>query len=242
MNKFKNKILYSYLIFTAILINPVNAQESTPIEIRPKKQAEVKVATDKAIKGDLPSLKPKIIIKVEAAEQLQGEESKVVQKTEPTKKQNENKIDAIEIKSSKVETEKNPATALQKDDTKPEVVEAKIVEENIKPKLPEIEESKAEFKDNEHSLNSYIGYYEYSYDKTLAGLLSALSKNNFNIDSFNSKYGEVICNYYGKKQFYAIIRPSGSDKMLVRITPVNGNYNFPKELISKVFKSMKGLD
>ena len=69
-------------------------------------------------------------------------------------------------------------------------------------------------------------------------VLSSIAKNNYKIEEIQSKNGLIIFKVYNK-EFLANITKVDFKTTLLKITPVDNNYNFPYSIIENLFKTIE---
>lgn len=89
------------------------------------------------------------------------------------------------------------------------------------------------------SLVDLMRSYKATYQNAFYSALSALAQCNAGIVSMDSASGEIRAVLRSGKEFYVLIQPIENNSVLVRITPSNGYYDFPVNVVHEVFEKIK---
>jgi len=93
------------------------------------------------------------------------------------------------------------------------------------------------------SLSDYMKTFPHDYLTTYMTALNALNDPKISISDFDSRSGEINAVYNNVKGLYVMVIPESDKSTIVRITPYDGIYDLPDDLIDVIFSRMrkKGL-
>jgi hypothetical protein len=89
------------------------------------------------------------------------------------------------------------------------------------------------------SLSDHIRQYNYQYLDTFISVLAVLSRSKVAIDSYNTSKGEIKAKLGNGKEVYILVVSPQIDLTQVRITPSDGVYNIPLDMLNRVFENIK---
>ncbi|MDD3150033.1 MAG: hypothetical protein PHV68_04290 [Candidatus Gastranaerophilales bacterium] len=91
---------------------------------------------------------------------------------------------------------------------------------------------------DEISFSNYVDILPFDYETAFYLILQELNNNNIKTIRFNSSNGRIIAKNQEKLLQISVVK-KGKEKTFVKITPVDGMYNFNAKEINKLFESFK---
>ena len=88
------------------------------------------------------------------------------------------------------------------------------------------------------SVTSSYQYFTAPYDKVFAHLVGIVDNTELEVVSYDSASGRIFANYKNAKPVYITVSQHNSSTILVKITPADGIYDLPTNLISKIFTEL----
>ncbi|OGI01162.1 MAG: hypothetical protein A2Y25_09020 [Candidatus Melainabacteria bacterium GWF2_37_15] len=88
------------------------------------------------------------------------------------------------------------------------------------------------------SLINFIRNYEYDYKRTFSSTLNTLVQLNITPVDYDSGRGQIRARLSSGKELFIFLLPSQEKLTHVRITPADGRYNVPPEMINELFQGI----
>lgn len=112
--------------------------------------------------------------------------------------------------------------------------------------LPPMEEKMREVKttapentaNTDISLTNLIQNYKYDYASTFKSTLNVLFQLDITPTEYDTNSGQIKARLASGKEIFILLLPSQEKLTHVRITPADGHYNIPVEVIYSIFKSL----
>ena len=88
------------------------------------------------------------------------------------------------------------------------------------------------------SLVNFVRNYECDYRSTLSSTLNTLVQANIMPVDYDSGRGQIRARLASGKELFILLLPSQAKLTHVRITPADGRYNVPPEMINDIFQGI----
>lgn len=112
------------------------------------------------------------------------------------------------------------------------------VEENIE-SVTEVKEEKAVTKTiNDVSLTNLIKNYDYDYASTFKSTLNTLFQSDITLVAYDSNSGQIKARLKSGRELFILLLPSQDKLTHVRITPADGRYDLPMDIVNGIFKGI----
>lgn len=89
------------------------------------------------------------------------------------------------------------------------------------------------------SLENLVKNYKNSYADTLKSTIVSLNMMGIKTTSYNTQKGQIIAKLPSGKEIFVLIVPFSENQTSIRITPANGEYNLPMDIINEIFSAVE---
>ncbi|MFH0702679.1 MAG: hypothetical protein V2B14_03975 [bacterium] len=89
------------------------------------------------------------------------------------------------------------------------------------------------------SLSDFVRSYHYIYLDTFVSTLAVLASLDIAVISYDSSKGEIKARLNNGKDIFILVISYDEKITYIRITPINGDYNIPVEIVKNILDNVK---
>jgi len=83
-----------------------------------------------------------------------------------------------------------------------------------------------------------VYYFKKPYEEAFIHTVASLPGAGFQVNEYDTSEGRIFCKHSNGKDMFVLVVPIDEKQTLVRITPIDGVYNFSHTLVTSVINGI----